>query len=185
MFAVHPRLFRSGSRPCRSSPSCTALAAIEWYCQQQGDGPAVVLVLSGEGDWACHQRIVHEVAISADYCGGKSASLLPTLCALTDDEVVKQRRMIFREPLNDDRAAWDAFGQDYHSRFERNYVTWVRHYVTYSGPGPAHQAADFTNRPLDWTTGGYTPAMTFFGNIQVAASLGIPLRLLPCKHFPR
>jgi hypothetical protein len=23
-------------------------------------------------------------------------------------------------------------------------VTWVRHYVNYSGPGPAHQVADFT-----------------------------------------
>ena len=42
-----------------------------------------------------------------------------------------------------------------------------------------------TNRPLDWTIGGLTPAMTFFSNIAVAASLGIPLGLLPCKHFPQ
>jgi len=40
--------------------------------------------------------------------------------------------------------ARDALGQDYHARLERNYVTWVRHYVNYSGPGPAHQVADFT-----------------------------------------
>ena len=27
--------------------------------------------------------------------------------------------------------------------------------------------------------------MTFFSNIAVAGSLGIPLGLLPCKHFPQ
>jgi hypothetical protein len=27
--------------------------------------------------------------------------------------------------------------------------------------------------------------MTFFTNVQLAASLGIPLGLLPCKHFPQ
>jgi hypothetical protein len=42
-----------------------------------------------------------------------------------------------------------------------------------------------TDRPLDWTIGGLTPAMTFFSYIAVAASLGIPLGLLPCKHFPQ
>ena len=50
--------------------------------------------------------IVHEVAINADYRNGKSESLLPSLCALTDDEVVEQCRMIFRELMNDDAAAW-------------------------------------------------------------------------------
>jgi len=50
--------------------------------------------------------IVHEVAINADYRSGKSESLLPSLCALTDDEVVEQCRMIFRELMNDDAAAW-------------------------------------------------------------------------------
>jgi pimeloyl-ACP methyl ester carboxylesterase len=236
---------------------------IDWYCRQQGDGPAVVLVPSGEGDctpfdpvaarladqfsvltfdmpgfsrtsapadpqdltpvkaadqvaalvrslgidkatfYGCSSGgivvlgliavhpdvvtngIVHEVAINADYRSGTSESLLPSLCALTDDEVVEQCKTIFRELMNDDPAAWDALGQDYHARLERNYVTWVRHYVNYSGPGPAHQGAGCTNRPLDWTVGGLTPAMTFFSNIGAAASLGIPLGLLPCKHFPQ
>ena len=27
--------------------------------------------------------------------------------------------------------------------------------------------------------------MTFFSNVQLAASLGILLNLLPCKHFPQ
>jgi hypothetical protein len=43
----------------------------------------------------------------------------------------------------------------------------------------------FTNRPQDWTIGGFTPAMTFVSNLQRAASVGIPLGLLPCKHFPQ
>jgi pimeloyl-ACP methyl ester carboxylesterase len=236
---------------------------IDWYCQRQGDGPAVVLVPSGEGDctafdpvaarladqfsvltfdmpgfsrtsapadpqdltpvkaadqvaalvrslgidkatfYGCSSGgivvlgliaahpdvvtngIVHEVAINADYRSGKSESLLPSLCALTDDEIVEQCKMIFRELMNDDPVAWDALGQDYHTRLHRNYVTWVRRYVAYRGPGPGYRPADITNRLLDWTIGGYTPAMTFFSNIQLAASLRIPLRLLPCKHFPQ
>jgi pimeloyl-ACP methyl ester carboxylesterase len=237
--------------------------AIDWYCQQQGDGPAVVLVPSGEGDctpfdpvaarladqfsvltfdmpgfsrtstpadpqdltpvkaadqvaalvrsvgidnatfYGCSSGgivvlgliavhpdvvingIVHEVAINADYRSGKSESLLPSLCALTDDEIVGQCKMIFRELMNDDPVAWDELGQAYHARLKRNYVTWVRRYVNYSGPGPGYEPADITNRPLDWTIGGFTPAMTFFTNVQLAASLGIPLGLLPCKHFPQ
>jgi pimeloyl-ACP methyl ester carboxylesterase len=236
---------------------------IDWYCQQQGDGPAVVLVPSGECDCApfdpvaarladqfrvltfdmpgfsrtgappdpqdftpvkaadqvaalvrslgidtatfygCSSGgavvlsliagqpdlvtngIVHEVAINADYRNGKSESLLPTLCVLSDDEVVEQCKMIFRELMNDDQAAWDALGEDYHARLERNYVTWVRRYVSYAGPLPAYGPADFTNRPLDWTIGGLTPTMTFFSNVQLAAILGIPVGLLPCKHFPQ
>jgi pimeloyl-ACP methyl ester carboxylesterase len=236
---------------------------IDWYCQQQGDGPAVVLVPSGEGDCApfdpvaarladqfrvltfdmpgfsrtgappdpqdftpvkaadqvaalvrslgidtatfygCSSGgavvlsliagqpdlvtngIVHEVAINADYRNGKSESLLPTLCVLSDDEVVEQCKMIFRELMNDDQAAWDALGEDYHARLERNYVTWVRRYVSYAGPLPAFGPVDFTNRPLDWTIGGLTPTMTFFSNVQLAAILGIPVGLLPCKHFPQ
>jgi hypothetical protein len=64
-------------------------------------------------------------------------------------------------------------------------VTWVRRYVSYQGPQPAYLPSDFSKRPLDWTIGGFTPAMTFFSNIQLTASLGIPLGLLPCKHFPQ
>jgi pimeloyl-ACP methyl ester carboxylesterase len=236
---------------------------IDWYCQQQGDGPAVVLVPSGEGDCApfdpvaarlsdqfrvltfdmpgfsrtgappdpqdltpvkaadqvaalvrslgideatfygCSSGgalvlnliadhpdlvtngIVHEVAINVDYRTGKSESLLTTLCALSDDGVVEQCKVIFREHMNEDQAAWDALGEDYHGRLERNYVTWVRRYVSYTGPLPAKEPADFTNRPLDWTIGGLTPAMTFFSNVQLAAILGIQVGLLPCKHFPQ
>jgi len=236
---------------------------IDWYCQQQGDGPAVVLVPSGEGDCtpfdpvaarladqfsvltfdmpgfsrtsapadpqdltpvkaadqvatlvrslgidkatfygcssggaivlsliAAHpdlvtKGVVHEVAINVDYRNGKWESLLPSLCALSDDEVVAQCKMIFREHMNEDQAAWDALGEEYHARLERNYVTWVRRYVSYAGPLPAYGPADFTNRPLDWTIGGLTPAMTFFSNVQLAAILGIQLGLLPCKHFPQ
>jgi pimeloyl-ACP methyl ester carboxylesterase len=238
---------------------------IDWYCEQQGDGPAVVLVPSGEGDckpfdpvaarladqfsvltfdmpgfsrssapadprdltlfkapsqiaalvrslgidnatfYGCssggnivlaliagdtdlvRNGIVHEAAIGGDYRDGNSESLLPALCALSDDEVVEQCKRIFREHMNEDPAAWDALGPDYHARLEPNYVTWVRHYLNVSepGPGPVYDPADFTKRPLDWTIGGLTPAMTFFANIQLASSLGIPIGLLPCKHFPQ
>jgi pimeloyl-ACP methyl ester carboxylesterase len=94
-------------------------------------GGIVVLGLIAVHPDVVTNGIVHEVAIDADYRSGKSESLLPSLCALTDDEVVEQCKMIFRELMNDDPAAWDTLGQDYHARLERNYVTWVRHYVNY------------------------------------------------------
>jgi hypothetical protein len=60
---------------------------------------------------------VHEVAINADYRNGNSESLLPGLCTLTGSEVVEQCKMIFRELMNDDPAAWGALGADYHARW--------------------------------------------------------------------
>jgi pimeloyl-ACP methyl ester carboxylesterase len=147
-------------------------------------GAVVLLLIAGHPDLVAN-GIVHEVALNADYRNGNSESLLPALCSLTDSEIVEQCKMIFRELMNDDAAAWDALGADYHARLERNYVTWVRRYVSYQGPQPAYLPSDFTKRPLDWTIGGFTPAMTFFSNIQLAASLGIPLGMLPCKHFPQ
>lgn len=234
---------------------------IDWYCQQQGDGPAVVLVPSGEGDctsfdavaelladqfmvltfdmpgfsrtsapvdkismfkaadqiaalvrslnidtatfYGCSSGgiivlsliagqtdlvtngIVHEVAFGADYRDDKSEPLLPgRLPALADDEVVEQCKMIFREYMNEDQAAWDALGEEYHARLARNYLTWVRRYF-FDGPVPALEPRDFTKRPVDWTIGGLTPAMVFFSNVQLATSLGISVGLLPCKHFPQ
>ena len=35
---------------------------IEWYCEQRGDGPAVVLVPSGEGDCGSFDRVAAELA---------------------------------------------------------------------------------------------------------------------------
>jgi hypothetical protein len=93
--------------------------------------------------------------------------------------------MIFRDLMNEDPVAWEALGEAYHRRLERNSVTRVRHYVDFSGPRPPYRPEHFTKRPLDWTIGGMTPAMTFFSNVRPAAALGVELGLLPCKHFPQ
>jgi len=31
--------------------------------------------------------------------------------------------------MNENADAWDALGEAFHKRLERNYVTWVRRYV--------------------------------------------------------
>jgi hypothetical protein len=79
--------------------------------------------------------------------------LLPALCALSDDEVVEQCKTIYREFMNDDPAAWDALGRDYHARLERNYVTWVRHYVNhYREPCSGYEATSLLTSPsARWT----------------------------------
>jgi hypothetical protein len=63
-------------------------------------------------------------------------------------------------------------------------VTWVRQYIGYAGPLPAYEPADFIKRPLDWTLGGFTPVMTFFSNVQLAANLVIPLGLVALQALP-
>jgi hypothetical protein len=120
--------------------------------------------------------IAHKVAINADYINGKSESLLPNLCA--------QCKTIFWVLMNEDQAAWDELGKDYHARLERNYVTWVRQYVSYAGPLPAFGPADFTNRPLGWTIGG-SPRPWRSSATSNCTALGISVGLLPCKHFPQ
>jgi hypothetical protein len=43
--------------------------------------------------------------------------------------------------MNDDLAAWEALGDEYHARLASNYVTWVRRYVAGELP-PPHSPED-------------------------------------------
>jgi hypothetical protein len=48
-------------------------------------------------------------------------------------EVIEKCTMIFRDLMNEDPVAWEALREAYHRRLERNSVTWVRHYVDFTG----------------------------------------------------
>ena len=169
---------------------------IDWYCEQRGDGPAVVLAPSGEGDCASFDRVAaslandftvltfdapgfsrsrvgtaEDIAVSklgdqiarlvkslethpATFYGCSSggvavldlavrhnalvrhavvhevampgaAALLADLATLDDAAIVERRQFLFAHMMNDDLAAWEALGEEYHARLAKNYVTWV------------------------------------------------------------
>ena len=90
----------------------------------------------------------------------------------------------FRNGMNENGEAWDALGEDFHRRLERNYVTWVHRYIA-GNVNRAFSSEELRRRPVTWTIGGLTPAATFFDNVSAAHAAGIDIGLLMCRHFPQ
>jgi len=229
-------------------------AGVDWYCEQRGDGPPVVLVPSGEGDCASFAQVAaqladeytvltfdtpgfsrsrvqsaDDVSVSklADQIAGLVESLdgypatfygcssggfavldlavrhpaivgnavvhevalavpgaLAALATLDDAAVVESCKFAYGHVMNDDFAAWEALGDEYHARLANNYVTWVRRYVA-PEPPPTHSPEDLAGKPITWTIGSLNPAGMFFDNVVLATKSGLPIGLLECKHFPQ
>lgn len=229
-------------------------ADVDWYCEQRGEGPHLVLVPSGEGDCASFDELAGQLAdqftvltfdtpgfsrstvagpedISITGLGGQiaelvtslgvqpatfygcssgghavldilvnhpelvrnavvhevamagAAGLLKDLVSLDDNAVTETCGYLFAEVLNDDSAAWQALGTEFHRRLAPNYVTWVRRYLG-KGPPPPFTPQDLMGKPLVWTIGGLTPAASFFDNVVLAVRSECPISVLMCKHFP-
>jgi hypothetical protein len=92
---------------------------------------------------------------------------------------------LFRNQMNENAEAWDALGEAFHKRLERNYMTWVRRYVHQDRYLRTFAPEELRRRPVTWTIGGLTPAEEFFDNVVTAHAAGIPLGLLRCRHFPQ
>jgi hypothetical protein len=122
--------------------------------------------------------VVHEVAMAG------AAALLADLATLDNAAVVESCKFAFGHVMNDDLAAWEALGDEYHARLANNYVTWVRRYVA-PEPPPPHSTEDLAGKPITWTIGGLNPAGMFFDNVVLAVKSGCPISLLNCKHFPQ
>ena len=135
--------------------------------------------------------VVHEVAlpppVSAVQPQGPpqdiSSNPILRLLSLTDEEVVPACKDLFRNVLNENSAAWDALGEAYHKRLERNYVTWVHHYLRLGSPPLTIE--QLRGRPITWTVGGLSATAGNLGNIQAALAAGIPIKLLNSRHFPQ
>jgi pimeloyl-ACP methyl ester carboxylesterase len=121
--------------------------------------------------------VVHEVALAVP-------AALADLATLDDAAVFESCKFVYGHVMNDDLAAWEALGDEYHARLASNYVTWVRRYVA-PGPPPPPSPDDLAGKPITWTIGGLNPAGMFFDNVVLAVKAGCPISLLNCKHFPQ
>lgn len=238
-------------------------AGIDWYCEQRGRGPMVVLVPSGEGDCGSFAQTAAALAteftvltfdtpgfsrstapagradISMYRLGDQIASLMTSLGTSTvtfygcssggvavldllrnhpdlvrnamvheaaindlrgsngqpwpmlrlleasDAEIIHACQINYGTVLNENPEAWQALGAAYHKRLERNYVTWVREYLTRLDPTWRVDPAELTGRSLAWSVGGLSPVERAIGNIRVALAAGVPLEVLPSRHFPQ
>src|SRR5262249_8948238 len=129
--------------------------------------------------------IVHEAALLRDSVPPDATAALLALNDLDDAAIVKRCQDLFRDELNSDARAWDAIGQDYHRRLEKNYVTWVRHYLWAGLADHAYTAEELICRPISWSVGGLRDSWIVATNVEVARRAKLKVERLPCKHFPQ
>ena len=85
-------------------------------------GGQVALRLAAEHPDLVRNVVIHEVPLAV-------TGAILELTKLADHEIVRACQDIFRNQMNENADAWDALGEAFHKRLERNYVTWVRRYV--------------------------------------------------------
>jgi pimeloyl-ACP methyl ester carboxylesterase len=183
-----PPNFESYSVSQAASEIAALLRALELH-------PATVYGCSSGGQFALRlasehpdlvrRAVVHEVAPAAPVPASAESSPAPALSPTgTDEEIVLACKSIFRNGGNADPEAWDALGEEYHRRLERNYVTWVRRYFGLPDmrmPTPE----ELHRRPVTWTVGALTNPAAFANNLAAAEAAGIEVGRLMSRHFPQ
>jgi pimeloyl-ACP methyl ester carboxylesterase len=183
-----PGFSRSSDPPDFGAYSMTQAASeVAALVRSLGLGPATFYGCSSGGQVALAlvadhpdlvlNAVVHEVPFST--------GMRAELTKLSDPDIVRACKDLFRNEMNEDSAAWDALGQVFHDRLERNYVTWVRRYVGGSSLLRTFTGDELRRRPVTWTIGGLTPAGRFFSNVLTAHAAGLQIGLLMCQHFPQ
>ncbi|RDL38695.1 Uncharacterized protein BP5553_03035 [Venustampulla echinocandica] len=87
--------------------------------------------------------------------------------------------------MNEDKAAWENLGPEFHSRLEKNFITWVRNYVVVvEAIVWDKEGLKKRKDKIRWSLGAQMPMGVFFGNVVLATELGIEMKLLNSKHFP-
>lgn len=104
-------------------------------------------------------------------------------------KIVANCQDMFLNFMNEDKAAWENLGPEYHARLEKNFVTWVRNYVRVVeepvwDKGENKEKLRTNNKKVTWTVGGKMPMGVFFDNVVLATELGIKIDVLNSKHFP-
>jgi pimeloyl-ACP methyl ester carboxylesterase len=129
--------------------------------------------------------IVYEAALVRDSVLPDATAVLFSLGDLDDAAIVKRCKDLFGNQLNSNVRAWDAIGQEYHRRLEKNYVTWVRHYLWAGLADHTYTAEELAYRPISWSVGGLRDNWIVATNVEVARRANLKVQSLPCKHFPQ
>lgn len=144
-----------------------------WGCSSGG---LIALALAVEHPSRIRNVIVHEVPLAP------TDSMLP-LKDMDDAAIVAECSHWYASVMCEDEEKWNNLGPAYHERLEKNYVTWVRTYV--HKLERTFTKEELTRRPVRWTIGSLTPAGVFYQNVTDGFAAGIPVGLLPSKHFPQ
>ncbi|KUJ16075.1 alpha/beta-hydrolase [Mollisia scopiformis] len=103
-----------------------------------------------------------------------------------DPKTVATCQHIFAHAMNEDLAAWEGLGAEYHKRLHTNYVTWYRNY------SPVVEKLLWDKEELKkkkerifWSVGGLMPLSWFWENVVLATETGVKLEVLNSKHFPQ
>ncbi|KAL8820803.1 MAG: hypothetical protein Q9191_007442 [Dirinaria sp. TL-2023a] len=144
-----------------------------WGCSSGG---LAALALVADHPSRVRNAIVHEVPLS---CPDPIKALKP----LSPDELLEACNDVFGGVMSDAEESWRELGPEYRKRLEKNWVTWQRYYVDVVERSFSKE--ELTRRPVRWTIGALTPAGFFYQNVVDGFGAGIPVGLLPSKHFPQ
>ena len=137
-------------------------------------GGLIALALAAEPPHRVRNVIVHEVPL---FCNQSQ------LVEMDDAQIVNACRHIFANELVEDKDACLALGHNYHARLDQNYITWVRRYMNQVERGFSRD--ELKTVPVEWTVGAKYPMGFYFSNVVTACDAGLPISLLPCRHFPQ
>jgi pimeloyl-ACP methyl ester carboxylesterase len=145
-------------------------------------GGVIALAMMSKYDSRVEKAIVHEVPLHV-IPGLMDSAKSPES---ENPKIVAHFKGIFANGMNEDLAAWEGLGEEYHKRLEKNYVTWVRNYA------PVVDEMVWDKEELKakrgriyWSVGGLMPMSWFFDNVVLATEVGIKTELLNSKHFPQ
>ena len=144
-----------------------------WGCSSGG---LAALALVADYPNRIRNAIVHEVPLACP-------DFVKELQFLDDKELIESSRQMFGHVMSEDEERWNAMGPEYLGRLEKNWVTWARTYV--NKVERPFSKDELTRRPVRWTIGALTPAGQFYQNVVDGYAAGIPVGLLPSRHFPQ
>ena len=160
-----------------------SLAPAAFYgCSSAG---LAVLSLAAQHAGIVRNAIVHEAALLKDFGLPQVAEAQFGMNNLDDATIVAVCKDLFRNRLNTNPQAWDAVGAEYHRRLEKNYVTWVRHYVWPGLADHTYTAEELIHRPIAWSIGGFSEVWLGVSNLRVAQRANLHVEIFPCRHFPQ
>ena len=149
-------------------------------------GGQVVLSLVADHPDVVRGGIVHEAALAKDYAWPEmGAEWRAHLNGLDDAGIVQACKDLFRNQMNYYPQAWDALGESYHHRLEKNYITWVRRYLKPGVLDRSYDQEELSRRPIAWSIGGFSQVWQRIGDLRVAQRANIDVKIFKCRHFPQ